>query len=276
MKIIRDLPETNSSSSHSVVLGTSERFDRDNSLSLNADGNIVIENSDYRFDEQTEKFNDATMKLLYAYGLTFSLLSDESISMFRQLKEIEDVVLGFTGAKKLIIPWFDEYFKDRRKNRNNDYEICFSDYTPSVDHQSLHEMTVQIFESPETLKDFIFNKNSVLYIKGDGYEPSIEYLGLGDEGILGYVTLHFTNKDVDVEIYEYPIDLNDHCSFGSDMTTKIISGIRTDRIGNICNDGECFISKFDMVNKTATLENKKDENVVEIRFDIETKEFGKE
>ena len=270
MKIIRDLPETNSSSSHSVVLGTNERFDRDNSLSLNTDGNIVIESSDYRFDEQAEKFNDATMKLLYAYGLTFSLLSNES--MFRQLKEIEDVVLGFTGAKKLIIPWFDEYFKDRRKYRNNDYEIiCLSDYTPSVDYQSLHEMTIQIFESPETLKDFIFNKNSVLYIK-----PSIEYLGLGDEGILGYVTLHFTNKDVDVEIYEYPIDLNNHCTFGSDTTTKIIRGIRTDRIGNICNDGKCSISKFDMVNKTATIENKKDENVVEIKFDIETKEFGKE
>ena len=135
-KIVRTgVFETNSSSSHSLtVANDSQEFVLD---TIYPDQNGVIEVLGEEFGWGWDKFNDATTKLAYAFQDSFG---NEDL--------IKEVVMEQTGATEVIF------------NENGGY----------IDHDGIGT-TDDIRSSKASMKNFIFNKNSWLFIGNDNGDP---------------------------------------------------------------------------------------------------------
>lgn len=137
-KIVRTgVFETNSSSSHSLsVAREDQEFVYD---TIYPDQNGVIRVTGEEFGWGWDKFNDAMTKLAYAF-------QDDNDEDHKRLKE---VVMKQTGATEVI---FDE---------NGGY----------IDHDGVGT-TGGIRGNREDLRNFIFNKNSWLFIGNDNSAPA--------------------------------------------------------------------------------------------------------
>lgn len=147
--------ETNSSSTHSVCIP--ETFsDEDDMLDVSIpdeDGNIVLNGGE--FDWDYEKHTDAYTKACYLaiyckeyYSedeINGQLLIDILISVIKEQTKCDNVIFNFSG----------EYDKD-----NWSY----------IDHQSCEDKDYHwMFNDKETIRNFIFNKESELIIDNDNH-----------------------------------------------------------------------------------------------------------
>ena len=149
IKIREDMPETNSSSSHAVIIGRGNLVK--DSLKIDDDGIIRIPGN-VSFGWELEIFKDPLSKIQYAAGLVGRNSS-------KRLNLLKSVIKNYTGAK--------------------DVEFCWgsnSEDFPSVDHQS-SDLFYEVWESPATLKDFIFSEDSMIITGNDngGTELLDEY-----------------------------------------------------------------------------------------------------
>lgn len=150
MKQIRlSVFETNSSSSHSISI--SSTGDIDTSLIPKDDGILLIGPgaNETVFGGEREFYYDAETKAVYAYLQALYSNSQEYMNMLYK------VILDQTGADEVIFTVSDSY---------ND------DNYGSIDHQSaIYETPFEPFNSEEDLRNFIFNKNSVLETDNDNH-----------------------------------------------------------------------------------------------------------
>lgn len=139
------MPETNSSSSHSVTISGKQNNSNPKlcNLKVDPDNILRITNIIGGFGWDWSKYNDSYSKALYVAGLCES--DGESKGL------LVEVLREVTGAKKVIFTW-----------ENHSHEEA-----PNIDHQSLHEMYSLICENKETIKDFIFNQDSWLFTGND-------------------------------------------------------------------------------------------------------------
>jgi hypothetical protein len=137
-KIVRtSVFETNSSSSHSISVAKDSMDFVMDTIYPDQDGKIVVLGCEFGWG--WEKFNDSMTKLAYVF-------QDQGSDSYFDM--IVDVVKEQTGALEVI-------FKE-----NGGY----------IDHDgcgTAHD----VVQSKESLKQFVFNKNSWLFIGNDNSEP---------------------------------------------------------------------------------------------------------
>ena len=133
--------ETNSSSSHSISIAQNGNEEILDTIIPNEDGRIVLNGGEFGWGY--EKYNDALTKANYcAVDVQHN---DDKIEM------LEEVLMEQTGAKEIIFEFSDNY-----KDPNWSY----------IDHESCGT-SIDAFVTKDTLKDFIFNKRSWLFIGND-------------------------------------------------------------------------------------------------------------
>lgn len=180
MKIKRvyryNLPETNSSSSHSIVINTDEtsllRTDSPYwDLEEDDKGYIHIPGG-MDFGQDSRVYNSVLRKIQYACGLLHEYGNSSGLACagWESLKELQEVIVGFTGCKGVIFDWVKDYVNNRiLQGKTNDSYDDYPDYpsVPNVDHQSMDNDEL-VWESKDSLKNFIFNERSLLFIDSDG------------------------------------------------------------------------------------------------------------
>jgi hypothetical protein len=164
--------ETNSSSSHSLSLAREDQeFVMD---SIYPDQNGVIRVDGKEFGWGWDKFNDAITKLAYAFQDSFD---HEDL--------IREVVMKQTGAT----------------------EVIFEEGGGYIDHDGVGT-TQDLRGDREDMRNFIFNKNSWLYIGNDNSEPDPMFFNVPEF------------KDGRQILPEYKFEL---VIDGLDVTTKYLS-----------------------------------------------------
>lgn len=140
MKKIRSgVFETNSSSSHSISLGKESEKSLLQTITPNYDGKIILVGGDFGWD--WEKFNDAETKANYCAQVIHDYYADNS----HRLAMLKRVI--------------------REQTKACDVEIL-SIETGYVDHNSKGKEK-PIFESEDSLRNFIFNPESWLFTGND-------------------------------------------------------------------------------------------------------------
>lgn len=134
--------ETNSSSTHSISIAVGGNDELLDTIIPNEDGIIILSGGEFGWE--VEEYTDALTKANYC--VVDQEGNDERIEMLKR------VIMKQTGASVVVIePTDDDY-----------YPLGY------VDHQSSGTSS-EAFESDETLRGFIFNKNSILYTDNDNH-----------------------------------------------------------------------------------------------------------
>ena len=216
-KLREDMPETNSSSSHAVVIGKGNRSGKD--LFVDKDGVVRIPgNVDFGWEVDT--ITDPLTKIQYAIGLLGGK------NKLKKLKLLTDVIKEYTGAKEIIFDWSSA-----------------SEY-PSVDHQST-DLELEIWESASTLKDFIFSEDSVLYTGNDNSGENEDYEKVYyDISNNATITLDFTSFNLGVIDFRVNLEDLDDSLLSNDDLTEISQSLGVNDLSPITinNDREICIS----------------------------------
>lgn len=148
LQIRKSVFETNSSSSHSVNISTSG--DIDTSLIPNDNGVLVIDSKN-QFGWEQEYHNDASTKAMYAH------LQSQYSGNPQHVEMLNKVIRDQTGADEII--FLGDIHADWSSNIN-----------AYIDHQSAYcEAGFEPFESEESLRNFIFNKQSYVETDNDNH-----------------------------------------------------------------------------------------------------------
>lgn len=165
-KVIRkNLPETNSSSSHSVVICVDDNLLVDNSLLPMDENGVIHIPCRENFGWEYEKYNDPMTKIQYVCGILWQNKSNR-----KMVKKLKDIIINYTGATDVLFEW-----EEKKKNANTpEDEEENDDYywesgAPGIDHNS-SDIFPEIIESTKSLKNFIFNSKSWLYLGNDNSE----------------------------------------------------------------------------------------------------------
>lgn len=198
-----NLPETNSSSSHSVVINRAS-IEYSSDIDLDEDGDIVLE-SGRGFGWEWKAMNSVKDKLLYVCGIYYFINSNweeksyarKYIDVHKKLSALSRLVCKFTGANGIKFTWID--------SSNDD------DGHPEIDHES-SGIFDSIVGSKDSLKNFLFNKKSWLFTGNDNsderegfYDPAFD----NSNRVSAEVTLDYggTIGSVQFNVPEYPADL---------------------------------------------------------------------
>lgn len=159
-----NLPETNSSSSHSVAIRMDNQVWCKDPLPVAPDGYLYVKGED--FGREWDEFHGPLPKIQYAAALV--------AGSFEDLSRLEKVICSFTGIKGVIWTWIPEWYESLIKYSSNPEELRWrladdERGFPEVDHES-RDLYLDIFESDETLKTFIFDLGTTLYLGADGEE----------------------------------------------------------------------------------------------------------
>lgn len=139
--------ETNSSSTHSISIGTMEPNDIPN-----VEGNeINIHFGEYGWEWQT--FSNVEDRMSYAATFAFNYGTDADIDLFSK------VVLKATGARRIN---YKDYSDDKWYRRGH------------IDHQS-DDIAKEAFVSEEMLKQFLFAPDSEFATGNDNSDGPWDY-----------------------------------------------------------------------------------------------------
>jgi hypothetical protein len=249
--IRRNLPETNSSSSHAVVVSREPKEPTKYNFPKDSENYIVIK--EYEPEEfgrgSWERYNDVYTKTRYVCGQISSKYRSMSKDWGNALKELEDLLIARTGCKGVKYDWIESYIRTLFTEDDQD-ELCYVDpyccSGPDIDHQS-RDLYEDLLESKDVMEDFIFNDNSWLFIGSDEIEEPINlYDGICNEkrDQVGYVRVEFNNDYFEFPLYKYPVDLTDTDYFtkpwfssGNEITPGIVlSTVSIDENKNMRKD----------------------------------------
>lgn len=231
------LPETNSSSTHSVVIQRLQGSTETCNIPLTSDGKIAIVDSTRwddpevraHFIEQGEYFGDAKSKAQYIYCATQLINSDQMYlakSNSELLKVVEDVIKEFTGASE--VQWKGTDQVDCTYDCGSVYQDIFIPYADD-------EVRLK-----EELRKFLFSPDSGFFVGNDnsGYEDLYVPTRLRTkESIKQRISIHFPEPLGRVDIDTYLGNFN-WCTSLSSVKSGI-SGVEK----NICllPSGECIV-----------------------------------
>lgn len=179
-KITRVIPETNSSSTHSISINTlsNNYSDVDDLTPLIKDDILYIPNC-FDFDSSFIRYNDTITKIQYIGSLS-EVKTNPKIR-----KKIKGVIKNFIGVKDVIFQWEEDYLNDiqeylssKKINGNastNIEDIDINTYGPYNSFDGGETIAEEILENPSTIKNFIFNKDSWLFIGNDESKVPDEY-----------------------------------------------------------------------------------------------------
>jgi len=154
--------ETNSSSTHSIVIAGSDFV----SSKLHSNDNDEIEAHGGEFGWGYDEFNDAETKL--AYCVTYLMASMQNNIEQESFTKKDMEWLGFLGNTDSKLGMLvNVIVSETGKNIRFMKDTC--DFHPwgYIDHDSDY-VCGDAFESEESLRSFIFNPDSTLIIDGNG------------------------------------------------------------------------------------------------------------
>jgi hypothetical protein len=248
-KVIRfELPETNSSSSHSVII--SELKNNKNDLKIE-DGIIYIPDpseGEFNFGRTGfQAFNDSLSKIVFTIAIYNSTHELEEVLKF--LNNLKYIICKYTGATNVVFKSIDKFnsvsrnLDDRDISSKEDlddtiWEICDIAFG-NVDHEST-DLIDEILENRDSLKNFIFSEDSWLFLGDDGVDMETQisdtlksYYNLEQEDD-NYATIDFSKYGIGKVDIELP-----NLFIGDDF------------INNLLYKKEGFLSNilFDNINK---------------------------
>jgi hypothetical protein len=210
-RVIRiDLPETNSSSSHSVAICMTNKLSLhkgDPGFDLDIRDGILYLPEHPSFGWEYFKSNSIEEKLLYVCGIFCSDI--ETASGQKRIYKLKRFLKDTLGVKDVKFAWIDKYFKEEMQKDPDDryYEY------PSIDHES-HDIFDEITENTDTLKNFIFNEGSWLYGGNDNSDSPVDFKKetqiLKSDVPDAIVSVHFPEPigRVDFEVDEFPSNIS--------------------------------------------------------------------
>ena len=191
------LPETNSSSSHSLVISpnTDQLMTRDeilNELStyMDSSGNLFIDSKE--FGRELARYDDVYSRIQYAASLI--VMGCEEEELLAKHKDL--ALLGYNIKKFLGL-------------KNNVTFNLESSYLFSVDHQS-YDKYLEVFESERSLINFLFGKTSRIYTSDDGGVDDLKFYELNNFPNIneaenyGYIRVDLPENSVGA--IEFPLD----------------------------------------------------------------------
>src|SRR5574344_2669907 len=163
------MPETNSSSTHSVVISSS---DLGIDSSLLKDDIIRIPKSNIDFSWEWDKYNDVITKTQYVCSILLYHVSSYGSKYDHSLLDpVINVFKDFTG-KDIIFEWEVDVEDDN-------YEF------PSIDHQG-YEDVHELFDTEDAIRDFIFSPKSWLFTGNDNSYVSTKFYKVDNIRALDY------------------------------------------------------------------------------------------
>ena len=179
-RVIRfGLPETNSSSSHSVII--SELKNNKNDLKIENGTINIPDPSQFDFGRTSfQAYNDSLSKIVFTIAIYNSTHELEQVLKF--LNNLRYIICSYTGATDVVfesINKFNEVSKtfsdteDDIEDTEEDFydriwEICEIAFG-TVDHES-RDLVDEIFDDKDSLKNFIFSEDSWLFLGDDGVD----------------------------------------------------------------------------------------------------------
>lgn len=145
-KIRRNVFETNSSSTHSISISMDSEGLVDNTLIPNDEGIVILESIEFGWEQRT--YTQASVKASYMWIYVRDWCGDRTDEFFDILKNL---IKEQTGCEDVIMDDDDEGYIDHQSVEDNDYHYLFED---ADDNYNL-------------LRNFIFNKYSVLETDND-------------------------------------------------------------------------------------------------------------
>lgn len=149
-KIRQNVFETNSSSTHSITISETymDGVFMDNSLIPNEMGELIFNTG--TFGWEVCDYNDAHTKATYLAMYASKYWPKDKVGGQTLGSILKSVLKKQTGAKRVA---FD-----------------FEGYDTYIDHQSVENKNFHwVFETPERIRQFIFNPKSVLHTDNDNY-----------------------------------------------------------------------------------------------------------
>lgn len=197
VKIRNGMPETNSSSTHSLIINM-EKLDSKEEILEKLSPHIkdgVLEVDPSEFGWEVEKYNDPYTKIQYVVAQICSRYFEYSkTAVSKELAKLSWLLKKTLGLKKVIIKLGEDLL------------------WPSVDHQSTN-LRNEILETDETLMKFIFNCDSWLFtsndngeILGDFIEPTLNAVDYGHIRVelpgteIGPVDFLLPSDEVDIDL----------------------------------------------------------------------------
>ena len=166
------LPETNSSSSHSVIIS---ELKGGIDLSKYMDGDTLVIPGYYsgRYDfgvTSNRGTNNFITKIVFVISL-FSGTCNNPIECIRFLDFLRSIIRSYTGIKKIEFGCIDDMNSTLSLMDVSDYDdkecynIEFIECTfGSVDHNCISDLRADLFSNREWLKNFLFNPDSWLFL----------------------------------------------------------------------------------------------------------------
>jgi len=177
IKIVRriGMPETNSSSSHSVSISMEPTNlvspgDKDWDIEITEDGILKIPGGkDFGWDYF--KTNSILVKLQYLCGIYCDdIISDRGKKKIVRLKKILKRIFGVRDVEFLWITKFSEDLKTV-ENQEDAYYNC-----PTIDHNS-HDIFEEITENERVIRAFLLSRDSWLYGGNDNSDSPEGFYG---------------------------------------------------------------------------------------------------
>lgn len=149
-KIRNAVFETNSSSTHSISVSEVNSDElMDNTMAMDGEDNVVVESGEFGWEQ--EVYNDSVTKASYMLTYVKNYCGDREEEFESMLR---DVIKEQTGCNDVI-------FNDTGERY---YKWGYIDHQSSSHHQYHF-----VFESKETLRQFIFNRESILETDNDNH-----------------------------------------------------------------------------------------------------------
>jgi len=177
------LPETNSSSSHSVSISMKGNLIKPGDPEFNIDirDEILYIPGDIDFGWNYFKYNTPLEKLQYVCGIFCGSIEDENNK--KNIFKLKKILKKIFEVKDVVFEWRQEYYQKISSGKNPD-DVYYA--SPGIDHNS-SDIFEEITENTETIKNFILSRDSWLFGGNDNtdYPPTSYYLGQEDpEAIL--------------------------------------------------------------------------------------------
>ena len=158
----KNLPETNSSSSHSVVINVDDNLSMNSSILPMDENGVIHIPCRESFGWEYEKHNDPMTKIQYVCGILWQKKSNR-----KMVKKLKDIIINYTGATDVLFEWEEKKIgTDTLLENEFDY---WESGAPEIDHNSF-DIFPEIIESTKSIKNFIFNPKSWLYLGNDNSE----------------------------------------------------------------------------------------------------------
>lgn len=175
-----DFPETNSSSTHSLVINSDFTFNREEilkDLEPYIDNNGILRISCRDFGWDVESTNSTYEKIQYAIAHICNSHENRNVSCEKEVKKLLNNLENYLG-----IP-------------------CIVDFSswPQIDHQSA-DLRDEIFESKDSIDCFLFNLKSWLYLSNDNGGSDVGMYETEKDVNYGRITLEYPDPVGNIDI----------------------------------------------------------------------------